>query len=93
MTWLGPEGAAPVEVPDVVGLEVSAARKLAWKAGVVLVAMDPDGPPLRALTWPGEWTVTAQSLPPGSAMRFRGSLAVECRPGAPAAAATEGDAR
>jgi hypothetical protein len=83
MTWLGPESAAPVTVPDVVGLEVSAARKVAWEAGVVLVAADPDGPPLGALTWPGVWTVTAQSLAPGSPMRYRGSLAVEYRPGGP----------
>lgn len=81
MTWVGPETADTVEVPDVVGLEVPIARKVAWAAGVVLVAADPDGPPLGALTWPGVWVVTAQSLPPGSVMRRRGSLVVEFRPG------------
>lgn len=85
MTWIGPDSAASVVVPDVVGQEVSYARKLAWDAGVVLVAADPDGPPLGALTWPGQWTVTAQSRAPGSAMRYRGSLAIEYRPGGPVA--------
>jgi hypothetical protein len=89
MTWMGPETAAPVVVPDVVGLEVTAARKVAWEAGVVLVATDPDGPPLAALTWPGVWTVTTQSLVPGSAMRKRGSLAVECRPGGPSGGSSD----
>jgi hypothetical protein len=87
VTWLGPENAKPVVVPDVVGMEICDARKVASEAGVVLAAADPDGPPLRELTWPGEWTVTAQSLPPGSAMRYRGSLVVEFRPGGPAGTA------
>ncbi|MER7846487.1 hypothetical protein ABTZ03_21305 [Kitasatospora sp. NPDC096077] len=73
-------------MPDLVGLELATARRVAGEAGVVLAPPDPDGPSLRALTWPGQWTVTAQSLPPGSAMRYRGSLVVEFRPGAPSTA-------
>ncbi|AUG75140.1 hypothetical protein CFP65_0157 [Kitasatospora sp. MMS16-BH015] len=89
MTWLGPENARLVRVPDVVGLEIDAAREVAGKAGVVLAPPDPDGPSLRALTWPGQWTVTAQHPAPGSAMRYRGSLVVEFRPGAPVDAAPD----
>lgn len=83
MTWTGPESAALVKVPDVLGLEVAVAQKTAWAAGVVLTSGDPDGPALRTLTWPGVWIVTAQSLPPGSPMRYRGSMAVEFRAGGP----------
>jgi len=83
MTWLGPESAGSVVVPDVVGLTVSIAREVAWEAGVVLAAADPDGPSLRELTWQGEWTVTGQSLKPGSVMRYRGSLVIRFRPGGP----------
>lgn len=89
MTWLGPESARSVVVPDVVGLEVSIARKVAWEAGVVLAAADPDGPSLRALTWPGEWTVTGQDLEPGSVMRYRGSLVIRFRPGRPSDGPTD----
>ncbi|MFD7735813.1 PASTA domain-containing protein, partial [Kitasatospora phosalacinea] len=87
MTWPGPENAEPVRVPDVVGLEVGTARKVAWEAGVVLAPPDPDGPSLRELTWPGQWTVTAQRPAPGSIVHHRGSLVVEFRPGPPPAGA------
>ncbi|MFD9575824.1 PASTA domain-containing protein [Streptomyces sp. NPDC059982] len=79
MSWLGPSTADEVTVPDVVGLIVTEARKVAWEAGVVIAASDPDGPPVGALTWPGVWVVTAQSPAPGSRMRRLGSLVIEFR--------------
>ncbi|MEU8466289.1 PASTA domain-containing protein [Streptomyces sp. NPDC029003] len=79
MSWLGPSTADEVAVPDVVGLIVTEARKVAWEAGVVIAASDPDGPPVGALTWPGVWVVTAQSPAPGSRMRRLGSLVIEFR--------------
>lgn len=77
MTWSGPENAAAVKVPDLVGLLVRAAREVAWDAGLVIASADPDGPPLAALTWPGTWVVTAQHPEPGSMMRYRGSVVVD----------------
>ncbi|MEU9005205.1 PASTA domain-containing protein [Streptomyces sp. NPDC048551] len=79
MSWLGPGTADEVTVPDVVGLIVTEARKVAWEAGVVIAPSDPDGPPVGALTWPGVWVVTAQSPAPGSRMRRLGSLVIEFR--------------
>ena len=79
MTWIGPSTADEVTVPNVVGLTVREARRVAWEAGVVVAAADPDGPPLGALTWPGVWVVTAQRPAPGSVLRRRGSLVVEFR--------------
>lgn len=76
MTWSGPENAPVAEVPDLVGLLVRAARRVAWEAGLVIVAADPDGPPLAASTWPGTWVVTAQRPEPGTTMRYRGSVVV-----------------
>ena len=79
MTWVGPSNADEVTVPNVVGLTVGQARRVAWDAGVVVAAEDPDGPPLGALTWPGVWVVIAQQPAPGSVMRRRGSVVVEFR--------------
>ncbi|MFG2623306.1 PASTA domain-containing protein [Streptomyces sp. NPDC048507] len=79
MSWLGPSTADEVTVPDVVGLTVAEARTVAWEAGVVIAAADPDGPPVAALTWPGVWMVTAQNPGPGSRMRRLGSLVIEFR--------------
>ncbi|MDH6109362.1 hypothetical protein P3T36_000134 [Kitasatospora sp. MAP12-15] len=77
MAWIGPSNADEVTVPDIVGLIVTHAREVAWEAGLVIASDDPDGPPVRALTWPGVWVVTAQRPAPGSRMRRRGSLVVE----------------
>ncbi|MEU3721512.1 PASTA domain-containing protein [Streptomyces sp. NPDC031705] len=77
MSWVGPDTADEVSVPDLVGLIVTDARKVAWEAGLVIAAADPDGPPVGALTWPGVWRVTAQSPAPGSRMRRMGSLVIE----------------
>jgi hypothetical protein len=55
-----------VVVPDVVGMALSEARQIAFEAGVVLAQPDPGGPPLGALTWPGEYVVTSQDPPPGA---------------------------
>ncbi|MER5639019.1 hypothetical protein ABT095_18890 [Kitasatospora sp. NPDC002227] len=84
MVWMGPSTADEVTVPDVVGLAMPRARQVAGEAGVVLAAEDPDGPPLRALTWPGEWVVTAQRPAPGTRMRRRGSVVISFREGRPA---------
>jgi hypothetical protein len=70
-----------VIVPDVVGMTVTDARRIANEAGVSLAQPDPDGPPLGALTWPGVWFVTEQDPSPGSELyrwdsvrvRFRGA--------------------
>jgi hypothetical protein len=79
VTWIGPSSAEAVRVPDLVGLTVPAARKVAWDAGVVIAAEDPDGPPLSSLTWPGVWVVTAQQPASGSVLRRRGSVVVDFR--------------
>ena len=50
MAWMGPSSADEVTVPDIVGLIVTRAREVAWEAGLVIAAADPDGPPVRALT-------------------------------------------
>ncbi|GHA30754.1 hypothetical protein GCM10010329_62690 [Streptomyces spiroverticillatus] len=77
MSWTGPSSTEEVTVPDIVGLIVTEARDVAWKAGVVIASADPDGPPVRALTWPGVWMVTSQHPAPGSRMRRGGSLVIE----------------
>jgi hypothetical protein len=74
---MGPSNADEVTVPDIVGLIVTHARKVAWEAGLVIASSDPDGPPVGALTWPGVWVVTAQHPAAGSLMRRRGSLVIE----------------
>lgn len=55
-----------VVVPDVVGLPVTAARRVALGAGLHLAQPDPDRPALGALTWPGEYVVTGQQPVPGA---------------------------
>jgi hypothetical protein len=75
--WIGPSSAEEVTVPHLVGLTVATARKVAWDAGVVIAAEDPDGPPLGALTWPGVWIVTGQRPPAGAVLRRQGSVVVD----------------
>jgi hypothetical protein len=75
----GPNNAEEVKVPNLIGLTVHAAWDVAWAAGLVIAAEDPDGPPLAALTWPGIWIVTAQHPTPGTAMHRRGSVVVDFR--------------
>ncbi|GGB27429.1 hypothetical protein GCM10011492_17210 [Flexivirga endophytica] len=55
-----------VEVPDVVGLHVRDAARVAYVAGLKLAQPDPDGPPLAALTWPDDYWITEQEPPAGS---------------------------
>ncbi|GAA0896819.1 PASTA domain-containing protein [Virgisporangium aurantiacum] len=93
MTWVGPSNADEVTVPDVVGLTVGDARRVAWDAGVVVAAEDPDGPPLGALTWPGVWIVTAQRPAPGSVLHRSGSVVVKFREGAGGHAAGDREPR
>ncbi|MET9614071.1 PASTA domain-containing protein [Kitasatospora indigofera] len=52
-------------MPGIVGLTVPHAREVAWEAGLVIAADDPDGPPAGAPAWPGVWLVTAQDPAPG----------------------------
>lgn len=55
----------PVQVPNLVGLTVRAARNAGHDSGLVVIGPDLDGPPLGVLTWPGTWIVTAQDPAPG----------------------------
>jgi hypothetical protein len=64
-----------VVVPAFVGLSIESARGLANSADVVLTSGRPDGPPLGALTWPGNWVVTGQD-PSAGAVVERGSWVV-----------------
>ena len=81
MTWIRPSGAEEVVVPSLLGMSVTAARQVAWDAGLMIASADPDGPPLDALTWPGVWIVTAQRPVPGSVLRRNGSVVVDVRQG------------
>ncbi|GAB3487297.1 PASTA domain-containing protein [Flexivirga lutea] len=58
-----------VEVPDVVGLHVRDAARVAHVAGLKLAQPDPDGPPMTALTWPDDYWITEQQPPAGSSSR------------------------
>jgi len=78
-----------VVAPDVVGLSRADAFRVASEAGVALAPPDPDGPPLTALTWPGEYVITGQALQAGTAMKWMESLVVSWRKLGPAA--TPGD--
>jgi len=81
-----------VAAPDVVGLPLAAAGRVAGEAGVALAQPDPDGPPLAALTWPGEYVITGQVLQPGTPMKLWDSLVVSWRkvgPGTPGDPARE----
>lgn len=60
------ESASLVTVPDLVGLEVPQARRLADSLDLFITSGNPDGPPIGALTWPGRWVVTAQRPPRGA---------------------------
>ncbi|OZB50741.1 MAG: hypothetical protein B7X42_04370 [Thiomonas sp. 14-66-4] len=59
-----------VVVPDFVGEPVHVAIEAAAELGLVLVGPDPDGPSLRALTWPGLFWVTEQWTMPGIAVEW-----------------------
>ncbi len=69
-----------VTVPDVVGPPLAHARNVAHDAGVVLAQPDSDGPPLGALSWPGEYLVTGQSPRPGTRLWRWDSVVVSWRP-------------
>jgi len=66
-----------VHVPDLVGLEVGAARNLGHAEGVMVVSAEVDGPPLGALTWPGTWRVTAQHPPVGTEVERRSVVTID----------------
>jgi hypothetical protein len=66
-----------VITPDVVGMVVEDARRVAQATCLVLVPFDPDAPPLGALTWQLFATVTTQIPPPGTALPRWESLVVD----------------
>ena len=68
-----------VEVPNVVGMRLSDARRVAHSAGVVLAQPDSDGPPLAALTWPLEYIATSQDPHPGARLWRWDSVVVSWR--------------
>lgn len=72
-----PGGAGQVEVPDLVGMAVPAARRKGHEAGLVVVSAHPDGPPLGGLTWPGTWIVTAQRPAPGARLSQWDNLVID----------------
>lgn len=65
-----------VVVPDVLGMLVDDARRVAQAGGVVLAQPDPDGPPLGGLTWRLPVFVTSQAPPAGSVVRRYESVVV-----------------
>jgi hypothetical protein len=73
----GPGDVGGVEVPDLVRMIVSEARRKGHEAGLVVVSVDPDGPPLGGLTWPGTWIVTAQHPAPGARLSRWDNLVIE----------------
>jgi beta-lactam-binding protein with PASTA domain len=70
--WLPDE----VIVPNVLGMLVDDARRVAQAAGVVLAQPDPDGPPLGGLTWRLPVFITSQAPPAGSVLRRHESVVV-----------------
>jgi hypothetical protein len=71
--------AGQVLVPMLVGMTVVDARQVGHRAGVVVVSADVDGPPLRALTWPGTWIVTGQQPAPGTCLHRWDNVVIEFR--------------
>lgn len=61
-------GLPPAEVvaPDVVGLTMRDAHRVALAAHVALAQPDPDGPPLSARTWRQPAILLSQDPPPGT---------------------------
>jgi beta-lactam-binding protein with PASTA domain len=72
------EAREQVVTPDVIGMVVDDARRVAQTAGVVLAQRDPDGPPLAALTW--RLPVTVTSPPPGTVLNLWESVVVTWSP-------------
>jgi hypothetical protein len=74
--WLPDE----VIVPNVLGMLVDDARRVAQAAGVVLAQPDPDGPPLSGLTWRLSVFVHSQAPQAGSVVRRHESVVVTWGP-------------
>jgi len=68
-----------VIVPDLVGQAVDIANEEATDVGLVLSGGDPDGPSLRARTWPGLFWVTAQDPLPGTVVSRGSSVQISFR--------------
>jgi hypothetical protein len=79
--------AGQVMVPMLVGMTVADARQAGHQARLVVVSADVDGPPLRALTWPGTWIVTTQRPAAGTWLPGGENVVIEFRelPGGEAA--------
>lgn len=65
-----------VVAPHVVGLPFHVGRDIAADAGVALASIDPDGPPIGALAWPGLFYIRTQDPPAGTPMREWDSVRV-----------------
>lgn len=65
-----------VEVPEVVGLPFHVGRDLANEAGVTLANIDPDGPPIGALAWPGLFYISTQDPLPGASVPEHDSVRI-----------------
>lgn len=66
-----------VTVPSVVGLPFAVAQAVAAAAGVTLANPDPDGPPIGAIAWRGDFFVSRQEPPPGAVVARHSSLVVQ----------------
>jgi hypothetical protein len=63
-------------VPNVVGLPFSLAVREAITAGVTLANPNPDGPPIGALAWGGDFVVVSQEPPAGTTINVSESVRV-----------------
>lgn len=74
---MGERTARQVTVPDVVGLPFHVGRGAAAEAGVALANLDPDGPSIGSLAWPGLYYIVRQDPAPGTVLYQWDSVAVE----------------
>ncbi|WP_438354363.1 PASTA domain-containing protein [Microbacterium sp. CJ88] len=66
-----------VAVPDVVGMPFHLGRARAAECGVTLASLDPDGPPIGALAWPGLFYIVTQHPEAGAVVTRHASVRVE----------------
>lgn len=53
-------------VPALVGQPFHVARDLAAERELAIAGLDPDGPPIGAVAWPGLWYITSQDPAEGT---------------------------